>query len=162
MSVVLGIDPGLAKLGYGIVEAKGSVCRALVWGVIETSPEREYGERLETIYNHLNQLVKEYHPQNAGIEEIYFSKNRTSAMLVAQALGVARLAMKHHNISVKMFSPIQVKQSVTGEGRAEKAQVQEMVRLILGLKEIPTPDHAADALACALCAYHARDLETIC
>jgi crossover junction endodeoxyribonuclease RuvC len=148
---VLGVDPGLAETGYGIIDCGASRLVYVTHGVISTPPDMETGERLLFIYKNLKALIRKYRPREAGIENLFFAKNITSALPVAQARGAALLLFAEKALPAGDYSPLVIKQAVVGHGRAEKNQVQEMVRLLLGLKEIPRPDHAADALAAAIC-----------
>lgn len=150
----MGIDPGLANAGWGIIEHDGIRSRYVAHGVIKTSSKDPTPLRLLTLYRGIQEVVEEYKPSAAGIETLYFAKNVTSALPVAEARGAMIVALAEKNITVGEFTPLQIKQSVVGNGRAEKSQVQMMVALILKLKEAPKPDHAADALAAALCYAH--------
>ena len=154
MTRVLGIDPGIAATGWGVIEAEGSKFKALDYGFIKTIPNDSPGKRLMIIYNTIRDIIEKYHPEIASVEDIFFAKNKLSAIPVAQAKGVILLAMESKNINTHVFTPLQIKQALTGNGRADKNQVQEMVKLILGLKEKIKPDHAADALAAAICCYN--------
>jgi crossover junction endodeoxyribonuclease RuvC len=150
----MGIDPGLASLGWGIVEARGGRIRHLAHGVIETTKAEGMSARLLSIALAIEALIAEWKPRTVGMENLFFWKNVTSAFPVAEARGAIRLTLAKAGIEVVDFSPTVIKQSVVGTSRADKGQVQEMVRLLLGLGEIPRPDHAADALAAAICRYH--------
>ncbi|MCK5196766.1 MAG: crossover junction endodeoxyribonuclease RuvC [Spirochaetales bacterium] len=151
---ILGIDPGIASTGWGVIEAEGSKFRSLDYGFIKTTPSETPGQRLMTIYNTIRQVIDQYKPEKASVEDIFFARNKDSAIPVAQAKGVILLAMESKEIETFVFTPLQIKQALTGNGRAEKNQVQEMVKLILGVKEKIKPDHAADALAAAICCYN--------
>ena len=148
---VLGIDPGLAATGWGVVEVEGSKFKSLDYGFIKTESTCGSGKRLMIIYDRIREIIDQYHPDKASVEDIFFAKNKLSAIPVAQAKGVILLAMESKNLETFVFTPLQIKQALTGNGRAEKNQVQEMVKLILGLQEKIKPDHAADALAAAIC-----------
>ncbi len=161
MKKVLGIDPGLASVGYGLVALDGSRVRHLAHGVITTAPERSTGDRLKTIFHALSELIDFHRPDEAAIEEIYFAKNSKTYLGVAQAKGALLLALAERGIPASEYSPLEIKRAVAGNGRAEKGQVQELVRLILGLKEQPSPDHAADALAAAICHGHRAQLRRL-
>jgi crossover junction endodeoxyribonuclease RuvC len=153
---VLGIDPGLAELGYGVIERAGPD-RKIRWiehGVICTSAGVPVALRLQTIYQRLTELIAAFRPDEVAIEQLFFASNVSTAMTVAQARGVAILASAQSGIPLGEYSPPQIKQAVTGSGKAAKRQVQLMVRAVLELPEIPRPDHAADALAVALCHLH--------
>lgn len=149
--IILGLDPGLAIIGYGILYATGNSFRVLSYGIIETYKEQRLTERLQLIYEGMTQLIEKYSPDEMAIEELFFNKNAKTAITVGQARGVEILAAVHHQIPVYEYTPLQAKQAVVGYGRAEKIQIQESVKLLLNLKEIPKPDDAADALAIALC-----------
>lgn len=151
---VLGIDPGLAQTGWGVIDSDGARHRHIGHGTVKTSSSEEPGQRLLELYNELTSIITSYKPVGMGIETLYFVKNITSAMPVAQARGVVILTAAQAGITIGEFSPVTIKQSVVGAGGADKAQVQEMVRLLLGLSEIPKPDHAADALAAAVTFVH--------
>jgi crossover junction endodeoxyribonuclease RuvC len=153
---ILGLDPGLAQTGYGIIDSGGSRLVHVAHGVISTPANMETGDRLLRIYDRLAALIKEYGPAEAGIEKLFFTKNITSAIPVAQARGVALLLFSRRALAVGDYPPLVIKQAVVGYGKADKKQVQEFVRLLLGLKEVPRPDHAADALAAAICHAHTR------
>jgi crossover junction endodeoxyribonuclease RuvC len=155
---ILGVDPGLAETGYGIIDSAASRLFCVAHGVISTPPQMPTGLRLLCIYERLAALIEEYAPAEAGIENLYFSKNITSALPVAQARGVAFLLFAQRSLPACDYPPPVIKRAIVGHGRAEKAQVQEMVKLLLGLKEIPRPDHAADALAAAICHAHTRKI----
>ncbi|MDR1194656.1 MAG: crossover junction endodeoxyribonuclease RuvC [Peptococcaceae bacterium] len=149
--IVLGIDPGTAIMGYGVVEYKGSRHRALTYGALRTAKEDDMPERLRQLFAGVNQLLDQYQPDVMAIEELFFNRNVTTALTVGQARGVALLAAGLRGIPVGEYTPLQVKQAVVGYGRAEKHQVQYMIRRLLGLAEDPRPDDAADALAVAVC-----------
>ena len=151
MQVVMGIDPGAANLGFGIVRVEGNHMVALDGGVVETSPELPMERRLERIHRSLGELIAWHQPAAMAIEEVYFGKNVRSAMVVGQASGVAMLAAAQRGVSCFAYTPQAIKMAVCGSGGAGKGQVQRMVGTLLGLPEPPTPDHAADALAVAIC-----------
>lgn len=149
---ILGIDPGTGILGFGVidVDVRGKV--ALVdAGVIRTPVKQPDSDRLFTIYDELKQIISETKPQVMSVEKLFFSQNVTTAMSVSQARGVVLLLGKQHELELHEFTPQQIKQSITGYGKADKKQMQEMVRMMLGLKEVPKPDDAADAIAAAIC-----------
>jgi len=148
---VIGIDPGLANTGWGVLETDGIRYKYIDHGTITTNNNLSSSLRLKELYNLLTDVIDKYKPTCAGIECLYFAKNVSSALPVAQARGVQLLALGNKNINVGEYTPIEIKQSVVGNGRGSKNQVQEMVKLLLKLKEIPKPDHAADALAAAIC-----------
>ena len=151
MSVVLGIDPGLASTGYGVLAKTGSRVRRLADGVIRTPAGVDHGRRLLSLSNCLRGIVKEFRPDEGAIEELYYSKNVRSALPVAQARGVIILVLTQCSVRVSEYSPGRVKQAVAGHSRAPKEQVMRSVQLVLGLGEQPVSDHSADALAVALC-----------
>jgi crossover junction endodeoxyribonuclease RuvC len=151
MRTVIGIDPGLAATGWGVVQFDGSRFLHVGHGVVTTDPETPLPQRLQIIHAAIKKLLVKYCPSEAGIEELFFSKNTSSAMQVAHARGVVLLALGQRGIPVGCYSPQHVKQAVIGRGRADKLQVQRLVGVVLGLKQIPGPDHAADALAIAIC-----------
>lgn len=158
-SRIIGIDPGLASLGWGVVEYSSGRLRHLGHGCVTTSKDEAIGDRLLKIFSEIGELVAVWKPQAAAMESLYFWKNVTSALPVAEAKGIIHLVFAQAGIGLVEYSPTAIKQAVSGSARAEKDQVQEMVRLILGLKAIPKPDHAADALAAAICrANHAGPL----
>ncbi|MDR1893067.1 MAG: crossover junction endodeoxyribonuclease RuvC [Spirochaetales bacterium] len=157
--IILGLDPGLASTGYGFIGIERGRAGYLEHGVIQTSPRWTFGQRLSFLFDEICRLIKVYQPQGAGLESLYFAKKLTSAIPVAQAKGVLLLALEQNQVPVEEFSPPQLKQGLTGSGRAEKEQVWEMVRMILGLAELPGPDHATDALAAAICFYHRRQAD---
>ena len=159
--IVLGIDPGLASTGWGIVSMKGNRLHYVMHGVISTSPRTLHQERLLAIFHEISGVINEYKPTEAGMETLYFAKNVTSAMGVAEARGVVTLALALHGITLGEFTPHGIKQAVVGVARAEKKQVQESVRLLLGLTEIPKPDHAADALAAAITRLNTADIAAL-
>ncbi|MFW5786844.1 MAG: crossover junction endodeoxyribonuclease RuvC [Halanaerobiales bacterium] len=149
--LILGIDPGLATLGFGLVEKKGNQFKAINYGTISTPASMENVKRLEKIFIELNDLIKEYSPDHMAVEELFFNKNVKTAIKVGQARGVILLTGSRAGLNVKEYTPLQVKQSVVGYGRARKQQVQRMVQTLLGLEDIPKPDDAADALAVSIC-----------
>ncbi len=151
--IVIGIDPGLASVGYGVVAESGGALRHIAHGCITTSPDQVSGCRLRVIHD---RLIDEYAPVACGIEDLYFFKNVTSALPVAEARGVIKLAFFERSVPLSEFTPNAIKKAVTGTARADKNQVQEMVRVLLGLDAIPKPDHAADALAAAICRMHSE------
>lgn len=154
---IIGIDPGLATTGYGIVDSDGYRCSLVEFGCVKTGAELENPERLKIIYNDLHSLLTKYQPAVMAVEKLFFSRNVTSAMQVGEARGVAVLAGCHAGLVVSEYTPLQVKQAVVGYGRAEKQQIQHMVRVLLTLKTVPRPDDAADALAVAICHAHSSN-----
>ncbi|WP_077367256.1 crossover junction endodeoxyribonuclease RuvC [Anaerosalibacter sp. Marseille-P3206] len=149
--IILGIDPGIAIVGYGIIECNGNSFKALEYGAIITEAGTPFPDRLKIIYEEMSCIIEEYSPEDMAIEELFFNKNVKTAIKVGQARGVEVLAAVNKGIDIYEYTPLQIKQGVVGYGRAEKAQVQEMVKMLLNLKEIPKPDDVADALAVALC-----------
>jgi crossover junction endodeoxyribonuclease RuvC len=149
--IVLGIDPGVANTGYGVVAHDRGRLVALDGGVIETRAGVEAGERLRQIHARVGELIDAYRPAAVALEDIYFGANARSAFAVGQARGVVMLAAGQRSIATSSYTPQQVKSAVCGSGRADKGQVQRMVQALLSLPELPTPDHAADALAVAIC-----------
>jgi crossover junction endodeoxyribonuclease RuvC len=156
---VLGIDPGLASTGWGLIDATANRNRYIAHGVVHTSPKLAVGARLVKLYSELTAVIEEYAPEEAGVESLYFARNATSAIPVAQARGVVLLALFQHGVVANEYPPQAIKQSIVGTGRAEKQQVQELVRILLGLESVPKPDHASDALAAAICHVAHRGLE---
>jgi crossover junction endodeoxyribonuclease RuvC len=155
---IIGVDPGLASSGWGVLDMAGSRLRYIAHGCITTKADRPRAERLFFIYASFRELLETYCPAESAIETLYFSRNVSSALPVAEARGVLSMALAERGLPVHEFTPNAIKQAVVGQGSADKAQVQEMVRLILGLKDIPKPDHAADALAAAVCCAHSGNL----
>lgn len=147
----MGIDPGTGILGFGVIDSKNGKASLVDAGVIRTPVKQADSDRLFTIYKELEQLIKEHKPQVLSVEKLFFIRNITTAMSVSQARGVVLLLGKQYDLELHEFTPLQIKQAVTGYGKAEKKQIQEMVKVILGLKEVPKPDDAADALAAAIC-----------
>lgn len=154
--IVLGIDPGTALTGYGIVERTGSKLRMVDYGCVETVSTMELPKRLLEIHNAVLGLIDEHGPMSLGVERLFFNKNVQTAFAVGQARGVVLLAAAERGIPVFEYGPHEVKMAVTGYGRAPKEQVQKMVQLVLGLPTLPKPDDAADALAVAICLAHVQ------
>lgn len=151
---VLGLDPGTATTGYGIIDAVDGRLTAVTYGVIATPAHEKMTVRLQTIYRELQTLITTYQPETAGIEEVFFGRNITTAITVGQARGVLILALANAGISIGEYSPPKIKDAITGYGKADKAQVQLMIRNLLDLAETPRPDDAADGLAIAITHYH--------
>lgn len=151
---ILGIDPGYAIVGYGAIEYNASRFRVLDYGAITTPADMEPTKRLDVIYRSLGILLDNIKPDTMSVEKLYFNTNTTTAIMVAQARGVILLSAEQKNIAVAEYTPLQVKQAVVGYGRAEKNQVQQMVKMMLGLQSVPKPDDTADALAIAICHAH--------
>ena len=152
--IILGVDPGIADTGYGVICDEGGKISCLAYGSIKTSPKDDLVTRLDKLNHELDRIIKKYQPQLASVEELFFSKNVKTALTVGQARGVILLTLKQNNLPIFEFKPSQIKQAVTCYGAANKGQVQKMVQMLLKLKEIPKPDDAADALAMALCALN--------
>lgn len=153
--VVLGVDPGYAIVGWGVIETNGNSYLPKAFGAITTDAGIDFNLRLETIYNDMITILKKAKPDAVAIEKLYFTTNVTTAILVAQARGVILLAAQQCGVKVYEYTPLQVKMAVTGYGKAKKPQVMEMTRRLLHLKEVPKPDDTADALAIAICHTHA-------
>ena len=153
--IVLGIDPGTARLGYGVVERQGSQLTMLDYGCIETTKDRPPEQRLLLIHDGIDDLIATYRPEAVGVERLFFNKNVQTAMAVGQARGVVLLTAAEHGLPVLEYGPHEVKLAVTGYGKAPKDQVQRMVQMVLSMKHLPKPDDAADALAVAVCTAHA-------
>lgn len=149
--VILGIDPGLATVGFGIVDYFRDSFAVIEYGAILTAAGEKTENRLSEIYDGVCELCKTYSPDAVSIEELFFNNNRKTAVAVCQARGVILLAAKKCGVPIYEYTPLQIKQAVTGYGRAEKAQIQYMVKNILKLREVPKPDDTADALAMAIC-----------
>jgi len=159
--LVLGIDPGTATTGFGLVESRGSRLRAVDYGTISTPAGMDMPERLCLINQDLSRIISQYKPQSAAVEQIFYYHNAKTVITVAQSRGVILYTVASAGVRVCEYTPLQVKQSVVGYGQADKRQVQLMVQRILSLKEIPKPDDAADALAIAICHLHAQRLAEI-
>ena len=152
----MGIDPGTAMCGYGIVSREGSTLRMVDYGCLQTTPDRELPERLLLIHQGVSELIAEHRPSWVGVERLFFNRNVMTAFAVGQARGVILLAAAQHGVPVLEYGPHEVKVAVTGYGKAPKDQVQRMVQAVLGMSVLPRPDDAADALAVAICAAHTR------
>lgn len=149
--VILGIDPGLANTGWGVIRVAKNRCSCVAYGCVSTPSHHELSQRLFKIYDQIRAVVRKYKPQSVGIETVWFGDNTSSAFATGQARGAALVACAEHSLSVGEFTPAQIKLAMTGTGSAEKQQMQYMVKQCLGLEDIPRPDHAADALAAAIC-----------
>ena len=147
---IIGIDPGTGILGFGVIESNGHKHQLVDAGVIRTPVKEDDAVRLQTIFEELSDIIAQNKPQEMVVEKLFFAQNVTTAMTVAQARGVVLLAGQQAGLSITEYTPLQIKQSLTGYGRAEKSQMQEMVRVLLGLPSVPKPDDCADALAAAL------------
>ena len=149
--IILGIDPGLAHTGWGIVETRGALCRARAYGCVTTKAAEPIDQRLGRIFSEVSRAIETYHPTQLAIEKIFFGENTRSALATAQARGAAIVACAQAGLEVGEYTPMQIKQAVVGTGAADKHQVIYMVRTVLALDHDPHPDHAADALAAAVC-----------
>lgn len=154
--VILGVDPGLAHTGWGVVETRGSVCRARAYGCVATKAHEAIDSRLGRIYDELRAVIEKFGPTELAIENVYFGENVKSAVATAQARGVAIVACAKAGLTVGEYTPMQIKQAVVGTGAADKRQVMYMVKSILALDHEPHPDHASDALAAAVCHANLR------
>lgn len=154
---ILGIDPGYAILGWGIIDMKGNHFKVVDYGAVTTDSKMVMPDRLKVLYNSLMDIIVSYEPEVASIEELFFNTNAKTAILVGQARGVAVLACANSGLEIEEYTPLQIKQALVGYGRAEKKQVQLMVKTILNLKEVPKPDDTADALAAAVCHGHSAN-----
>lgn len=151
---IIGIDPGIAIVGYGVIDQKGSRLQPVQYGSVQTDAKSQTPTRLKQIYDAVRTLIERYQPEQMGVEKLFFNRNVTTAFTVGQARGVIILAAEEAGLPVFEYTPLQVKQSVVGYGKAEKKQVQEMVKMLLHLKEIPKPDDVADALGVAMTHAH--------
>ncbi|OPX43088.1 crossover junction endodeoxyribonuclease RuvC [Ruminiclostridium hungatei] len=149
--IIMGIDPGFAITGFGIVKYEGNKFSVLDYGAVTTEASMKLSQRLLVLNNRLEELIQKYKPDAVAIEELFFNKNIKTALTVGHGRGVAVLAAARSGVDIFEYTPLQVKQSVAGYGRAEKAQIQQMVKALLNLKVIPKPDDVADALAVAIC-----------
>ena len=152
--IILGIDPGTATMGYGVIEYKNSNIKHVTHGTLNTDSGLEDHIRLKELYASLIGLIEEHRPDAVGVEDIFYFKNKKTVITVSQARGIALLAAANKGVSCYSFTPLQIKQAVAGWGQADKKQVQQMVKTLLNLEEIPKPDDAADALAVAICCAH--------
>lgn len=152
--IILGIDPGIATMGYGVINYFGNSFNYITCGAITTPAGERVERRLALIYDKLNNLIKTYRPQALAVEELFFNTNQKTAINVAQARGIVLLSAERSGVPLYEYTPLQVKQAVVGYGRAEKHQIMEMTKLLLSLNERPKPDDAADALALAICHAH--------
>lgn len=153
--IVLGIDPGTAATGYGVVERSGTALRAVAYGCLATAPTDPLAIRLLAIHEALSELITIHRPGLIGVERLFFNRNVQTAFAVGQARGAVLLTAAQHGVPVYEYGPHEVKMAVTGYGRADKGQVQRMVQIVLGMEVLPRPDDAADALAVAICLAHA-------
>ncbi len=159
--LVLAVDPGIARTGYGVVESQVDRIVYLDYGIISTPPDMEPAQRLNRIFRRITELIELNKPSEVVVEKLFFNANVDTAMSVGQAKGVIMLAAALRNIRVYEYTPLQVKQAVVGYGRAEKKQIQQMVRMLLNLPEVPKPDDAADALALAICHTNSKRMSSL-
>jgi crossover junction endodeoxyribonuclease RuvC len=159
--LVLGIDPGTAITGYGLVAQEGDALRLVECGTVQTSPRSPLPERLRVLHTGLMDVLARWHPSEAAVEELFFSRNARMALAVGHARGVALLALAQSDVAVAEYTPMQVKQAIVSYGKGSKRQVQEMVRLLLGLDAVPEPDDAADAVALAICHLNSSRLSRL-
>ena len=148
--IVLGIDPGIARMGWGVIEVQSSKFKVQSYGCVETKAGTSIEKRLLIVYKEVVKLIEKYNPDALAVEELFFNTNAKTAFIVGQARGVILLSASQQNIEIATYTPLQVKMAITGYGRAEKAQIGQMVKVLLKLREIPKPDDVADALAVAL------------
>lgn len=158
---ILGIDPGYAILGWGVIDVTGNRFSVVDYGSILTDNSMEMPARLQVLYNGLTELINKYKPDDASIEQLFFNNNAKTAILVGEARGVAVLACANGNLNIGEYTPLQIKQALVGYGRADKKQVQYMVKTMLNLKSVPKPDDTADALAAAVCHAHSAGRKDI-
>lgn len=158
---VIGVDPGTAITGWGIVEGDGDDLKMVAGGVIITAAGTPLPERLQIIYRELTEIIHQWQPELAAIEELFFGKNAKTALVVGHGRGAAMLALANANLPITEYKPLEVKQAVTGHGGADKKQIQQMVKLLLSLDDVPRPDDAADALAIAICHLHSARLRML-
>ena len=159
--IIIGVDPGYAIVGIGVIEYSGNKFRPLEYGAITTPAKMPTVERLKKIYDEMTLLIDKYSPDAVAIEELFFNSNQKTAINVAQARGVILVAVTNKNVPIFEYTPLQVKQSVTGYGRADKNQIQQMVKMLLNLNVIPKPDGAADGLALAICHAHSNKMNNM-
>lgn len=158
---ILGIDPGYAILGWGVIDVVGNRFSVVDYGSILTDTKMDMPSRLQVLYNGLTELIHRYNPDDASIEQLFFNSNAKTAILVGEARGVAVLACANGNLNIGEYTPLQIKQALVGYGRADKKQVQYMVKTMLNLKSVPKPDDTADALAAAICHAHSAGRKDI-
>ncbi|MCR8644119.1 crossover junction endodeoxyribonuclease RuvC [Paenibacillus sp. N1-5-1-14] len=155
---ILGIDPGIAIVGFGFIDKQGSRLTPVQYGCIQTEAHTDPALRLQQVYDSIQELIKRYKPDAVAIEKLFFNRNVTTAMTVSQARGVLILAAVQNGLPIAEYTPLQIKQAIVGYGKAEKKQVQEMVKMFLKLTTVPKPDDVADALAVAICHAHSSTL----
>jgi len=153
---ILGIDPGYGRVGFGVIRLTGNKYNHVAHGVIETSKKEKLSYRLNEIYDSLNEIIDTYSPEELAIEQLFFFRNVTTALAVSEARGVIQLASFRKGLSIFEYTPFQIKLAITGNGRAEKGQMQRVLKVFLGLQATPKPDDAADALAAAICHANSR------
>lgn len=158
---IIGVDPGTATIGWGVVEDIGGKLTAVAYGHISTPAKMELSERLLIIEAELSAILKRWKPEESSVEELFFFNNQKTAISVAQARGVILLTLRHFHVNVVGYTPLQVKQAMTSYGKADKRQVQLMVKSVLNLEDIPKPDDVADALALAVCHTNARKMRLV-
>ena len=158
---ILGIDPGTAITGWGVVEGDGQTLTMVACGVVTTPAGMPLPQRLQIIYRELTEVIAQWQPEGAAVEELFCGKNVTTALIVGHGRGAALLALANAELPISEYKPLEVKQAITGHGGADKSQMQQMVRLLLNLTDIPRPDDAADALAVAICHLHSARLRLL-
>ena len=158
--IILGIDPGIAIVGWGVIEFEGNKMKPLAFGAITTPAHTPVTDRLKKIYDDLAMIIDKYHPDAVAVEELFFNTNVKTAITVAHARGIVLLCAAQKGVADFEYTPLQVKQALTGYGRAEKTQIQNMVKIMLGLNAVPKPDDVADALAIAICHAHSHNLSS--
>lgn len=154
--IILGIDPGLANTGYGLIRYEKKEITLIDYGCIVTNKKDTFTLRLKKIYYKIKEIIEKYNPQEVSIEEVFFNKNTQTALTVSKVQGMIAITVALMELELYEYTPLQVKQATVGNGRAEKYQVQSMVKVLLNLSEIPHPNHAADALAIAICHIHTK------
>ena len=154
--IILGIDPGLANTGYGLIRYEKKKIELIDYGCVLTYKKDTFSLRIKKIYYKIKELIEKYNPHEVAIEEIFFNKNVRSALTVSKVHGMVAITVALMGLELYEYTPLQIKQATVGSGRAEKHQVQSMVKILLNLSEIPQPDHAADALATAICHVHTK------
>jgi len=159
--IILGFDPGIAIVGFGVIKKEGNLIRPLQYGSIQTKAGLDISIRLKQVYDAAKEIIDTYKPEAVSIEKLYFNRNVTTAFAVGQARGVLMLAAVQAGIPLYEYTPLQIKQAIVGYGKAEKKQVQEMVKMYLNLKEVPKPDDVADALAIAICHAHSAKMTSL-
>jgi crossover junction endodeoxyribonuclease RuvC len=158
---ILGIDPGFAIAGYGVVDFASNKFKAIDYGVIKTESNMPFSKRLQRLYLSVNDIIEIYKPDFVSIEELFFNTNVKTAIAVGHARGAIMLSAENLSVPIYEYTPLQIKQAITGYGRADKAQMQQMVKTLLGLAVIPKPDDAADALAAAICHGHSHKMTEV-